>query len=465
MDQKMGWVLLFILPLYVEVVSADRGLSAPVSINEFGAVPNDNRDDTLAIERALSVNGNITMKEGVYNVHGLTRIGKSTVIDGNNSTFLSQLDTTGNGRASKNILTLQGDRIVIKDLLLDGAYTTGNAKIGENVASLLHIYDSNNILLDSVSSINYASNWWESKTFNFSKLNNDHTMDMYHAIYIGFSRDIKIKNMEQKGNIATEGLLIYESDNIKIDGFKSFNSPKIWTSLHIVASDNIKMNYVEVSDGLVNDKGSSINFIANHHFLIENTKTTTKQGFDISNEIKVKGLRGRIVRDTSYGRFNNCYFKGQRALYGYPSIQKNENLIFKNTVFMPTKEGSETWGVRIQYAGDIRFDSCTFGSKKFKTFGIIMGDSKNIIVENSRFINPSIGIYIFGKKFHKVDIRNSFFKGDNYTPISFYWDSSSSFKARVDHFNFVNNKAEGKLVDDKFYRVAGGIEIRNTSSD
>ena len=425
-----------------------------VSINDFGAIPDDNKDDTEAIQRALDVNGHITMKKGVYNVHGLIRLNKETVIDGAGSTFLSVLDTSNNGRTSKNILTLSGDKITIKNLILDGAYTNGNAKEGNNVSSLLHIYDSNNVLLDGVNTVNHASNWW-GKTFSFSQLNNNHKMDMYHVIYIGFSNNITIKNMEQLGNIKTEGILVYESDNILIKNFKSSHSPQIWTSLHVIASDNVTLDNVEVADGNLNQGGSSINFIANHHFLVKNTRTTTKQGFDISNEIRGNQLNSRVTRDTSYGVFDNCYFKGQRALYGYPTINKSKDLVFRNIQFIPTKEGYATWGVRIQKAGKIQFENCTFGSKKYKTYGMIMGDSDEIRIKNSTFINPSVAVYIFGKKFGTLTIEKSHFIGDNYTPVDLYWSKGGVLQK----FLYSGNKVEGILVNNRIYNIKGSFKV------
>jgi len=424
-----------------------------MSINDFGAIANDNKDDTEAIQKALNVNGRITMERGVYDVHGIVRLDAKTIIDGNGSTFKSKLETINNSRTSKNILSLQGDKIVIKNLLLDGAYSNGNSKAGTNVSSLLHIYDSKNILLDNVDMINHASNWW-GNGFNFSNLNADHTKDMYHAVYIGFSKGIEIQNMEQRANIKTEGLLIYESDNIVINNFKSVNSPKIWTSLNIIASNDINLSNIVASDGSKNQGGSSINFIANHHFRVKNVKTTTKQGFDISNEISDPKATGRVTRDTSYGIFEDCHFEGQRALYGYPSIGKHEDLIFRNTKFIPTKAGYATWGVRIQKAGVIKFENCTFGSEYYKTFGIIMGNSNEIIIENSQFINPNIGVYIYDKTFGKVRLSNNKFSGDKYYPLRF-----SGANGRLNELSLHDNKARGKLIADKFYTIGGSFQI------
>jgi len=79
-----------------------------VPITWFGATPDDEVDDTVAIEEALAFSGHITMPRGVYHVKELNRTGV-TIIDGNGSTFKSELDTSDNGRRSKNILTLSGE--------------------------------------------------------------------------------------------------------------------------------------------------------------------------------------------------------------------------------------------------------------------------------------------------------------------------------------------------------------------
>ena len=436
----------------VDIIVVDQNI---VSINDFGAIPNDNKDDTEAIQKALAINGHITMEKGIYNVHGLVRLNRDTIIYGMGSTFISFLDTNNGGRTSKNILTLSGDKILLKDLTLDGAYTNGNAKEGTNVSSLLHIYDSSNITLDKINTVNHSSNWWSSKDFKFSTLNSNHVMDMYAVIYIGFSKNIKIINMKQEGNIKTEGLFIYESDNILIENFESLHSPQIWTSLSIVASDDIIMNNVEVADGSLNQSGSSINFIANHNFLVKNTKTTTKQGFDISNEIEIIGENSRVTRDTSYGVFENCHFEGQRGLHGYPTINKSEDLVFKNTKFIPTKEGYETWGARIQKVGKIKFENCTFGSKKYKTYGIIMGDGDDITIKNSTFINPSVGVYLFGKNFGTLTLEKSHFIGDNYTPLDFYWSKGGYLQK----FLYRGNKVDGILLNNRTYNIKGDFKI------
>jgi len=447
------WVITLVMVLSVATLEGITG--EVLDVTAFGATPDDAKDDTLAIQKALDISGEITLPKGVYLVHGLIRLKGETIIHGNGATFQSELDTNQSGRTSKNIMTLSGDKIVIDNLILDGGYSNGDAKAGGLVASLLHIYDAKSVLLNGVKSLNHASNWWEA--FNYASLNEDHKKDMFSVIYIAFSKNITIVNMEQLKNIKTEGLLIYDSDKINLNHFESSHSPDIWSSLSILASDEIEMRDINVSDGALNQSGSSINFVANHHFVIKNTTTKNKQGFDISNEIMVKDTSLRIARDTSFGRFEDCYFQGQRALHGYPTIGSIEEVTFKNTHFVPTKKESyESWSARIEKAGRVVFDHCTFGSSSFKTYGIIMGESKEIKVVSSKFINPSIGIYLYGKHFNEVEIRENDFHGEDYTPIAFNWQGGGV----VELFKLINNHFYGLLDKKSLYKVMGNFKIK-----
>lgn len=427
--------------------------SIPIDITKFGAIPNDNIDDTEAIETALSVSGSITMPTGVYNVKELTRFGK-TVIDGNGSTFKSSRTEAG---TSSNILTLKtekdSDKIWIRDLKLDGNCPTQYPKVGDNVASLLHIYDSKNILLDRVKVIDYSSQYYSYSLELGDKpehlqINNNHLLDMPYTIFITFSRDITIRDMEQK-NIKIEGPLVYESDKIVIENFKSVDSVNIWTALHVVASDNITMKHINISDGLVGSRGSSVNFFANHYFSIYDVNTTHKHGFDISNEV-VGVPTGRVTRDTSYGTFTNCRFEGYHPLQGYPTKNIHEELKFINTQFIPSRVEKGAYGVRLQKAGEVTFDNCTFGNKNITTrFNMIMGDTKKLTVKNSKFINTehneplAASIYILGGEYGDINVTGNSFSGVNYSPVLFIRNGSSDYgsSGRVNEFRFINNTA------------------------
>jgi len=438
--------------------NSDGDDTIPVDITAFGAIPDDGIDDTDAIETALAVSGSITMPTGVYNVKELTRFGK-TVIYGNGSTFKATRTEVG---TSSNILTLKteedSDRIWIKDLELDGDCPTQYPRVGDKVASLLHVYDSKNITLDNVNVKDYSSQYYRQNLElgdepHHLRINNDHSLDMYHTVFIAFSKDIKIIGMEQK-NIKIEGPLVYESDNIVIENFKSVDSVNIWTALHVVASDNITMNHVNISDGLVGSRGSSVNFFANHYFTISDVNTTHKHGFDISNEV-VGVPTGRVTRDTSYGTFKNCRFEGYHPVQGYPTKNIHEDLKFINTKFIPSRVEKGAYGVRLQKAGEVLFDNCTFGNENVITkFNMIMGDVRKLTVKNSIFINTendkplTASIYIFGGEYGKIYITNNSFSGVNYSPVLFRRNGSPKYgtSGRVEEFRFTNNIAN----DDEF---------------
>lgn len=437
----------------------------PVDITRFGAIPDDNIDDTEAIETALAISGSITMPTGTYNVKSLTRLG-TTIIDGNGSTFKTKRSVFG---TSTNILKLKteldSDRIWIKNLTLDGDCPTQYPTIGENIASLIHIYDSKNIILEGLFVKDYSSQYPRytkgTDVPSHQKMNLNHSLDMHHSVFITFSRDIIIRNMEQE-NIKIEGPLVYESDNILIENFKSTKSNDIWTALHVVASDNITMKHVTVSDGTPTNTGSSINFFANHYFSLFDVNTTNKHGFDISNEV-IDIPTGRVRRDTSYGTFTNCRFEGYHPLQAYPTKNRHESLNFFNTKFIPSRVQNGANAIRFQKAGELFFDNCTFGSESIMTnYPMILGDTQKLTISNSRFLNTrsdlsvEIGsIYIYGGEFGDLNITNSSFTGIDYTPMIFRRIPTPGSNGKVNRVEFIKNTItnEAELTNGNIYKI------------
>ncbi len=443
----------------------NNSIPSAVDITLFGAIPNDNIDDTEAISNALAVSGAITMPTGVYNVKNLVRFG-TTIIDGNGSTFKSERSEDG---TSTNILKLKteldSDKISIKNLILDGNCPTQYPNVGENIHSLIQIYDSQNILLEGVVVKDYSSQYTlYTPGVNlpfYHQINLNHSLDTYHTISIVFSKEITIRDMEQS-NIKIEGLLIYESDNILIENFKSLNSDHIWTALHVVASDNITMKNITIADGNTYSRGSSVNFFANHYFNISEVNTTNKHGFDISNEV-VDVPTGRVLRDTSYGTFTNCRFEGYHPLQAYPTKKRHESISFFNTKFIPSRVEYGAYAVRFQKAGELLFDNCTIGSPSIMTsYPMILGDTQKLTITNSTFLNtntiPSVetgSIYIYGGEFGDLNISNSSFSGIDYTPIIFREIFDISSTGRVNTLRYINNTItdESELKENKIYKI------------
>ena len=394
------------------------------NIRDFGAIPNDNIDDTEAIKNALSESGAIFVPKGIYNVSNLEHFG-TTIINGNGATFKAKRTVVG---TSSNILKLKtinnSDKIEIKNLTFDGNCPTKYPRQGDDfVASLVHIYDSSNIMLNNIVVKDYSSKYYKQDIISdYERLNRNHSTEMFHDILITFSRNIKMINIVQQ-NIKIEGPLVYHSDNILIENFKSKKSINIWTALHAVADNNITMKHIDISDGLVGSRGSSINFTSNWDFVIEDVNTTHKHGFDISNEIPGV-LTGRLNRDCSYGVFKNCRFEGYHPLQGYPTKTIHNNLKFINCKFIPSKVPNRPYAFRLEKSKNILIDNCTFGNPNISSrFNLIMGESDKLNIKNSKFINTaysnpiSSSIYLLGKKFGDIEISNNDFNGTNYTPV------------------------------------------------
>lgn len=88
-----------------------------------------------------------------------------------------------------------------------------------------------------------------------------------------------------------------------------------------------------------------------------------------------------------------------------------------------------------------------------------MGNSANITIKNSKFINPSVGLYLFGKSFGSLTLENNIFKGNNYSPIKFYWSNAYGGEGRLKEFYLFNNKVEGIRLNNKVYNINGNFKI------
>jgi len=90
-----------------------RQYSRAVNVKWFGAVGDGSIDDTVAIQKALDITGDIYVSEGVYNVTGLDVHGDTT-ISGNGKLML--IDNT-----NKSILSIVegSSNVYIKDITLD----------------------------------------------------------------------------------------------------------------------------------------------------------------------------------------------------------------------------------------------------------------------------------------------------------------------------------------------------------
>jgi len=109
--------------------------------------------------------------------------------------------------------------------------------------------------------------------------------------------------------------------------------------------------------------------------------------------------------------------------------------------------------------GDISFENCSFGNKKFKTYGAIFGDSDKIKFNNCSFVNPSIGLYIISKHIKELNMNNNKFYGSSYIPIKLSWNNAKNH-GKLDKLILKNNKFNGDIEYNNFDIIHKIVDIK-----
>lgn len=190
---------------------SEYGLSlGPVSVIDFGAVPNDAGDDTDAFNEAFEREGleTIYVPAGTYIIDAKKGINpksnKSLVMDSE-----AVLDVIGNSMDTYNVINIRN----VQNVSISGGQIRGerdkHTGSGGESGMGIGIYDGVNI---SISDISISGNWGD-------------------GIYLG--------TMDDKDDI-------YGCDNIRIENCKIFNNRR--SNISIVDADNITIDRCTISD-------------------------------------------------------------------------------------------------------------------------------------------------------------------------------------------------------------------------
>ena len=190
---------------------SEYGLSlGPVSVIDFGAVPNDAGDDTDAFNKALEQEGLETLyvPAGIYVIDAKKGIkpksNKSLVMDSE-----AVLDVVGNSVDTYNVINIRN----VQNVSISGGQIRGerdkHTGSGGESGMGIGIYDGVNI---SISDVSISGNWGD-------------------GIYLG--------TMDDKDDI-------YGCDNIRIENCKIFNNRR--SNISIVDADNVTIDKCTISD-------------------------------------------------------------------------------------------------------------------------------------------------------------------------------------------------------------------------
>ncbi len=187
------------------------GLSlGPISVLDFGAVPNDAGDDTDAFNKAFEQEGvdSIYVPAGTYVIDAkkgiMPKSNKSLVMDSE-----AILDVVGNSSGTYNVINIRNvQNVSISGGQIRGERDKHTGSSGESGMGI-GIYDGVNI---TISGVSISGNWGD-------------------GIYLG--------TMDDKDDI-------YGCDNIKIENCKIFNNRR--SNISIVDADNVTIDRCTISD-------------------------------------------------------------------------------------------------------------------------------------------------------------------------------------------------------------------------
>ncbi len=391
----------------------------------FGAVVNDGIDDSNSISQAISsiattTVGNIFFLNGVYDIHETIALPSNSRLIGNGETTL---------RSHRNIEDLEvlvsvnadgtetyetrstfypttifknkdanNENIIISGFKFDGNWRNDTGQLrsyglkdnsSNYIANLLRFDNVTNLKFKDVDIFNYSSNY------------ND--LDgQYEAMTIEHSKNIYVENMRLYDS-RIEGVRFYESENIIVDRFYSFND-YIWTPLHFWYCTNVTLKN-SIIDEINNDDpddiagiplGSTINFTVKNS-IIKNCKIYGGSGIDIGNEedknfeianITIKDNHLERVRHGVYSENSNDEIKGL--------VISNNTIMLHGRVINNNNEGINSTGVKLFKAKDIMILNNRISAldDKRASIGIRFDYSvHNLLIQNNVIEDVDNGVY------------------------------------------------------------------------
>jgi hypothetical protein len=201
--------------------------SPAASILKYGAKPNDNKDDTRAIQTALDINDNIYIPKGEYLVTAIEIKDNKTIFTDSYKTIITQLK----GNSGKQIFRITGSNVTLYPISFKGNIATDSGEF--NIAIMIgppYPFNTNtknitikgfkgyNLRGDGICIGNASNSYAENVT-----VNNVYVKNCYrNGISIVGGKNIKINNVKII-NSGMEGIDIEGEGGCVLDGIKINN--------------------------------------------------------------------------------------------------------------------------------------------------------------------------------------------------------------------------------------------------
>jgi len=389
------------------------------------------RGNQKSVEQQVLNKRNVLLSAGQYNFTADIDIPSNSTIDGNNSMFKGGVKLVEKRYSSQKLIRIINKKnIVIKNVIFDGGYTNqffSNAKNASELFNLISVEGSSNITFENCTFRNFTSSWKKQNEQYFGILG------------IRRSNDIKLIDCKLE-NFQTEGIVIYETNNIVIKNLKVTTNVG-WTPLHFWYCDGIVCDNINIKTH--RNGGSAITGIySNANF--SNINIVGGKGIQFSNEKNERPFDSKNIE------FRNCNIKTSSfgiGRWNYDNRFAENVRIINCSISSYEANPLHFWAIRFDNVKRGYIESCNLNSVQVNSSLVCLSNTENINITNSKGVGYNI-IYLY---------LNNSINGLNISNNTFNLKPSNNFSNGIEG-TFIVSKDELKV---KTPLVLSNISITN----
>ncbi|MDG6100019.1 hypothetical protein EXU34_21405 [Alteromonas sp. ZYF713] len=390
------------------------GNTTLVDVEDFGAIPNDNKDDTKAILSALkhahSIDGHVTviLPKGQFILKDILRISRGNITvrgkgmgkQGTQLYFpmpLSIIDKTPNLDELRNYLRLHNkkqrdEEIYIDDFFSEYSWSGGVIWIQKEGTRPVPYLEELDEQLPKLATI---TNGKRGKT----------TLEVNNASEISVGDILRIDWHNKSGKKAGIIKSIYGETDLAI-GSHHFNFPNRPLVMQPTQVKSVSGNTIEIRDPLLHD--------------INNDIPAHVSSWEHLEEVGIEGLSIQFPTGDTYGHhveqgFNGIYLTG----------------VFNGWIRDVSFNNADS-AILTENSGNVTISNIHAYGTRFGHYGIHLGSVHNFLVEDAKIVNPTVHTFSMNTK----STRSVFLRGVGFNQPTLDQHAGANHQNLYDNMTF-----------------------------